>query len=66
MLGKMALFGLGYLMGTRAGRRRYEELVGGARDFFRGEEIATALGFVRGALWILRQRGRGVSRRPGF
>jgi hypothetical protein len=33
---------------------------------FKGEEIATAVGFMRGALWILRQRGRGVSRRPGF
>jgi hypothetical protein len=66
MLGKMALFGLGYVIGTRAGRQRYEELVGGARDFFKGDEIATALGFMRGAVWILRQRGRGVSRRPGF
>lgn len=66
MLGKMALFGLGYVMGTRAGRQRYEELVSGAKDLFRGEEVATAVGFMRGALWILRQRGRGVSRRPGF
>jgi hypothetical protein len=66
MLGKMALFGLGYVIGTRAGRQRYEELVNSAKDIFKGEEIATALGFMRGALWILRQRGRGVSRRPGF
>jgi hypothetical protein len=66
MLGKMALFGLGYMLGTRAGRQRYEELVGGAKDFFKGDEIATALGFMRGAVLILRQRGRGVSRRPGF
>ena len=63
MLGKMALFGLGYLMGTRAGRQRYEELVGGVRDFVKGDEISTAMGFMRGAIWILRQRGRGVSRR---
>ena len=63
MLGKMALFGLGYLMGTRAGRQRYEELVGGIRDFVKGDEISTAMGFMRGAIWILRQRGRGVSRR---
>jgi hypothetical protein len=63
MLGKLALFGLGYLMGTRAGRQRYEELVGGVRDFVKGEEISTAMGFMRGAIWILRQRGRGVSRR---
>jgi hypothetical protein len=66
MLGKLALFGIGYVLGTRAGRQRYEELMGGAKDLFKGEEIATAVGFMRGALWILRQRGRGVSRRPGF
>ena len=63
MLGKLALFGLGYVIGARAGRERYEELVGGIRDFVKGEEVSTAVGFVRGALWILRQRGRGVSRR---
>ena len=66
MLGKMALFGLGYLMGTRAGRQRYEELMSGAREFFKGDEIATAAGFLRGAIWILRQRGRGVSRRHSY
>lgn len=64
MLVKLALFGLGYVLGARAGRARYEELVGGARDFIKGEEVSTAVGFVRGALWILRQRGRGVGRRP--
>jgi hypothetical protein len=63
MFGKLAVFGIGYLMGTRAGRQRYEELVGGVRDFVKGEEVTTAMGFMRGALWILRQRGRGVSRR---
>ena len=66
MLTKMALFGLGYLLGSRAGRQRYEELTRGAREFLRGEEIATAIGFVRGAIWILRQRGRGVSRRQSI
>jgi hypothetical protein len=65
MLGKMALFGVGYLLGAKAGRQRYEELVGGLRDTFKGEEIATALGFARGAVWILRQRGRGVARKVG-
>lgn len=63
MFGKLAVFGIGYLIGTRAGRQRYEELVGGVRDFVKGEEVTTAMGFMRGALWILRQRGRGVSRR---
>jgi hypothetical protein len=64
MFGKLAVFGIGYLIGARAGRQRYEELVGGVRDFVKGEEVTTAMGFMRGALWILRQRGRGVSRRP--
>ncbi|MDQ6790637.1 MAG: hypothetical protein M3075_08290 [Candidatus Dormibacteraeota bacterium] len=63
MFGKLAVFGIGYLIGARAGRQRYEELVGGVRDFVKGEEVTTAMGFMRGALWILRQRGRGVSRR---
>jgi hypothetical protein len=63
MLVKLALFGIGYLLGARAGRERYEELIGGVRDFVKGEEVTTAVGFVRGALWILRQRGRGASRR---
>jgi hypothetical protein len=63
MFGKLAVFGIGYLIGARAGRQRYEELVGGVRDFLKGEEVTTAMGFMRGALWILRQRGRGVSRR---
>ncbi len=59
---KMAFFGLGYLLGSRAGRQRYEEIVGAVRDFLKGEEVATAVGFVRGMLWILRQRGRGMDR----
>jgi hypothetical protein len=63
MFVKMALFAVGYMLGAKAGRERYEELVGGVRSFLKGEEVATATGFVRGALWILRQRGRGVSRR---
>ena len=60
MFTKLALFGLGYLLGTRAGRKRYEEIVAGARDLVQGEEIATAVGFVRGTWWILSQRARGA------
>jgi hypothetical protein len=60
---KLAIFGLGYLLGARAGRKRYDEIVQGGRDLIQGEEVATAVGFVRGALWILSQRGRAVGRR---
>ena len=63
MLVKLSVFAVGYLLGARAGRERYEELVGGIRSFVRGEEVTTAVGFVRGAMWILRQRGRGAARR---
>mgnify|MGYP001791637564 CR=1 len=57
---KLAIFGLGYLLGTRAGRKRYEEIVAGARDLITGEEVATAVGFVRGSWWILSQRARAA------
>ena len=60
MFTKLALFGLGYLFGTRAGRKRYEEIVAGARDLIQGEEVATAIGFVRGTWWILSQRARAA------
>ncbi len=63
MLTKLAIFGLGYLLGSRAGRARYDAIVTGARDIVRGEEVATAVGFVRGAMWILSQRGRAAGRR---
>ncbi|MDQ6772034.1 MAG: hypothetical protein M3024_03445 [Candidatus Dormibacteraeota bacterium] len=63
MFTKMAIFGLGYVLGARAGRPRYDAIVGGARDIVAGEEVATAVGFFRGAFWILSQRGRSLGRR---
>ena len=61
MLLKLAIFGLGYVLGSRAGRARYESIVAGARDIVRGEEVASVVGLVRGAFWILSQRGRGAA-----
>ena len=60
MFTKLAIFGVGYLLGSRAGRKRYEEIVAGARDLIQGQEIATAVGFVRGIWWILSQRARAA------
>jgi len=57
---KLAIFGLGYLLGSRAGRARYEAIVAGARDIVKGEEVAAVVGLVRGAAWILSQRGRSA------
>jgi hypothetical protein len=59
---KVAIFGLGYVLGSRAGRARYEQIVAGTRDILQGEEIATAVGFVQGAWWILSQRGKAAGR----
>ncbi len=66
MFTKLAIFGIGYLLGTRAGRARYEEIVQGAREIVQGEEVATAIGFVRGAWWILSQRGRAAAAGRGM
>jgi len=60
MLMKLAIFGLGYLLGSRAGRARYEAIVAGAREIAKGEEVAAVVGLVRGAAWILSQRGRSA------
>jgi hypothetical protein len=62
MLVKLAIFALGYLLGSRAGRARYDAFVAGVRDLARGEEVAAVVGLVRGGMWILSQRGRAAER----
>ena len=48
MLDKLVLFGVGYLLGARAGRERFEELVGMAKELAGRNEVAMALAVVRG------------------
>ena len=48
------------MLGIRAGRER-SEAMGGVGDLVKGEEVVSAADFVRGALWILCQRRRGVA-----
>jgi hypothetical protein len=55
---KLAMFGAGYVLGTRAGREKYDDMVSSVREIVQGEEIAAMVGFVRGTIWILQQRGR--------
>ncbi len=66
MLLKLAIFGLGYVLGSRAGRARYDAIVTGARSIARGEEVASVVGLVRGAFWILSQRGRSAGGHPPY
>ena len=48
------------------GTSNLSAIVAGARDIVQGEEVAAAVGFVRGAAWILSQRGRSDSTRSRF
>lgn len=64
MFVKLAIFALGYLLGARAGRARYDAIVNEAKDVVKGEEVSAVVGFVRGALWILSRRGRSLGIRP--
>jgi len=60
MFTKIAIFAAGYVLGARAGRQRYDAIVREAKDIVTGEEASAVVGFVRGALWILSQRGRAA------
>ncbi|HEX4214518.1 MAG TPA: hypothetical protein VIA06_14475 [Candidatus Dormibacteraeota bacterium] len=66
MFTKLAIFGLGYMLGARAGRQRYDAIVKEARSLARGEEVSAVVGFVRGAFWILSQRGRSIGKRAPY
>ena len=50
MLTKLAIFAIGYILGARAGRARYDAIVAEAKDIVKGEEVSAVVGFVRGAL----------------
>ena len=60
MIVKLAIFCLGYVLGTRAGRARYDAIVAETKEVLTGEEVRAVVGFVRGAIWILSQRGRSL------
>jgi hypothetical protein len=56
MMGKIAIFTVGYLLGARSGRQRYEQVVGLARWLGRREELQTALGLAQGAIQTALER----------
>lgn len=43
MAEKLLLFGIGYILGTRAGRERYEELVEQAKAFAKRDDVQTVV-----------------------
>ncbi len=50
MLGKLAIFAAGYLIGARSGREQYERLLRVARWLAAREELQSALGMAQSAL----------------
>ena len=66
MFTKLAIFALGYMLGARAGRQRYDAIVKEATSLARGEEVSAVVGFVRGGIWILSQRGRSIGKRMPY
>jgi hypothetical protein len=69
MIGKLALFAVAYVLGARAGRARFDQLVSMTRWVARREEVQTAMGLAQGALQaaIERTQDRGpgeVRERP--
>ena len=50
MVEKLLLFGIGYVLGSRAGRERFDELVEMARRFAERDEVKIALNLATGFL----------------
>jgi hypothetical protein len=56
MMGKLAIFALGYLLGSRAGRERFEQVVDLARWVAGRDEVQSALGLAMSALQAASER----------
>jgi hypothetical protein len=50
MFEKLLIFGVGYVLGTRAGKERFDELVSMAKKFAEREEVKMAVGLATGFL----------------
>jgi hypothetical protein len=58
VFGKVAIFAVGYLLGARAGRGQYEQLVALARWVAGREEVRSAFGLARSALQAAAERAQ--------
>ena len=63
MTGKLAFFALGYMLGTRAGRDRFVQLVEMARWLASREEVQTVAGLTRSMLLLALERGEQMAGR---
>jgi len=63
MMGKLAIFAVGYLLGSRAGRERFDQLVDLARWVAGRDEVQSALGLAQSALQAAAERRNEVPAR---
>ena len=59
MTEKLLLLGIGYVLGTRAGRQRYDELVRQARQLAQRDEVKMAVNM---AIGFLEDRAERITR----
>jgi hypothetical protein len=50
MLERLLIFGVGYVLGTRAGKERFDQLVEAAKGFAERDEVKMALNLATGYL----------------
>jgi hypothetical protein len=50
MFEKLVIFGIGYVLGTRAGKERFDELVTAAKKFAERDEVKMAVSIAAGFL----------------
>lgn len=50
MLEKLVIFGIGYVLGTRAGKERFDELVDTAKKFAARDDVQMVVGLATGYL----------------
>jgi hypothetical protein len=50
MFEKLLIFGVGYVLGTRAGKERFDELVAAAKKFAERDEVKMAVSLAAGFL----------------
>ena len=59
MAEKLLIFGIGYVLGTRAGRERFDELIEMAKKFAQRDEVKMALNI---GLGFIEERSGGLLR----
>jgi len=59
MAEKLLIFGIGYVLGTRAGRERFDELIDMARKFAQRDEVKMAINI---GIGFLEERSGGLLR----